>query len=424
MRVTKEPEVRKQEILDTALKLFGENGYEKTSITDIAKAIGVAQGLCYRYFPSKEALFDSAIEQYADVLVEQFAGAEKEDHKTLRQIIEDNHIHNINNMQQLGGAEISGIKMHAAIDVVMRRNHIHHCTMGIWCDWEAQGTRLTQNLLHDNCPPEGTPKAEGAMMSQDIFIEVGHGPTLIDNNIMLSPVSVRMATDGVACVHNLMLGSLTAVGGGTGDRYTPYHIRHRTEVAGFMTFLHGDDRFYNNIFIQNYPVEETETVEDMGFKMEDNQEVGTHVFDEYPTYDEWISHFELDKPADMSKLEPYHNKCHLPVWVNGNAYFNGAKACVNEKENLMDNENQVKVELVEKDGHYSIKTNVYEFLKDFRTGIINSDILGYAFEPEQRFEDPDGSTIIFDQDYLGEHRGVAAMPGPFADGAEAEKILW
>ena len=28
MRITKEPEVRKQEILDTALKLFGENGYE------------------------------------------------------------------------------------------------------------------------------------------------------------------------------------------------------------------------------------------------------------------------------------------------------------------------------------------------------------------------------------------------------------
>mgnify|MGYP000579759405 CR=1 FL=1 len=54
-------------------------------------------------------------------------------------LIEDNHIHNINNMQQLGGAEISGIKLHAAIDVVMRRNHIHHSTMGIWCDWQAQG---------------------------------------------------------------------------------------------------------------------------------------------------------------------------------------------------------------------------------------------------------------------------------------------
>ena len=56
MRITKNPKVRKQEILDTALKLFGEKGYENTSIADIAKAIGVAQGLCYRYFPSKEAL--------------------------------------------------------------------------------------------------------------------------------------------------------------------------------------------------------------------------------------------------------------------------------------------------------------------------------------------------------------------------------
>lgn len=32
MRITKEPEVRKQEILDTALKLFGENGYEKPQL--------------------------------------------------------------------------------------------------------------------------------------------------------------------------------------------------------------------------------------------------------------------------------------------------------------------------------------------------------------------------------------------------------
>lgn len=89
MRVTKEPEIRKQEIIDTALKLFGEKGYEGTSITDIAKAIGVAQGLCYRYFPSKEALFDSAIEQYAAVLVGRMARAAGDAHKSLRQIIEE-----------------------------------------------------------------------------------------------------------------------------------------------------------------------------------------------------------------------------------------------------------------------------------------------------------------------------------------------
>ena len=68
MRITKEPEERKQEILNTALRLFQEKGYEKTSISDIAKDIGVAQGLCYRYFPSKESLFDSVVDQYAEML--------------------------------------------------------------------------------------------------------------------------------------------------------------------------------------------------------------------------------------------------------------------------------------------------------------------------------------------------------------------
>jgi hypothetical protein len=346
-------------------------------------------------------------------------------------VIEDNHIHNINNMQQLGGAEISGIKLHAAIDVVIRRNHIHHSTMGIWCDWQAQGTRITQNLLHDNYAPDNTPTALGAMMSQDVFIEVGHGPTLIDNNVMLSKAAMRLATEGVAVVHNLVLGAFTAIGGGTDfvangvnqPRYTPYHIRHRTEVAGFMTILHGDNRIYNNIFIQNWPVQETEVKEDMGFMMADNQVVGTDVFDEYPTYEEWIEKFELDKPADMMKLQDYHFG-HLPVWVDGNAYFNGAKACKNEKSNLVDEKDQVSVELEERDGGYFLKTNVYDLLGDFKDGIINSDILGYAFEPEQRFENPDGTAITFNEDYLGEHRGLSAIPGPFASAEAAAKKLW
>ena len=346
-------------------------------------------------------------------------------------IIEDNHIHHINNMQQLGGAEIAGIKFHAAIDVIFRRNHIHHSTMGIWCDWQAQGTRITQNLLHDNYAPDNTPKAPGAMMSQDIFVEVGHGPTLIDNNIMLSKASVRIATQGIACVHNLIAGAFTAVGSGTDNtvnginqpRYTPYHIPHRTEVAGFMTILHGDDRFYNNIFIQNWPVEKADVKEDMGFKMADNQEVGTAVFDGYPTYDEWIVNFELDKPADMMKLQEFHFG-HLPVWADGNAYFNGAKAYAKEKTNFVDSSSEVYVKLVEADGKFTLDTNVYELLGEFKAGVINSDILGCAFEPEERFENPDGSTIIFDSDYLGEHRGIAVLPGPFASAEAAKRQVW
>lgn len=89
MRITKEPEERKQEILDTAMRLFYEKGYEKTSIADIAKVIGVAQGLCYRYFPSKEALFDSAIEQYANELVKKFIIPQSNKVLSLKEVLEN-----------------------------------------------------------------------------------------------------------------------------------------------------------------------------------------------------------------------------------------------------------------------------------------------------------------------------------------------
>lgn len=337
-------------------------------------------------------------------------------------LIEDNHIHHINNMMEQGGAEIAGIKMHAAIDVTMRRNHIHHCTMGIWCDWEAQGTRLSQNLLHDNQRPAFAKVLKGGMMSQDIFVEVSHGPTLIDHNIMLSEASLRFATQGVAMVHNLICGALTCVGEGTGWRYTPYHIPHRTEVMGFMTFLHGDDRFYNNIFVQKWPDKDVIIMHDSndGFDTE-NRKAGTWMFDEYPTYEEWKAQFDFSQPANMSALEPVHFG-HLPVWTEGNAYLGGAKACKNEVNGLISSED-VKVELLEKDGNYYLDTNIYDCLKDFRGRMINTDALGMAFEPEQRFENPDGTDIQFDKDYFGGHRGVDVIPGPFANAEDAKKPL-
>lgn len=347
--------------------------------------------------------------------------------------IEDNHIHHINCMQELAGAEIAGIKLHAAIDVTIRRNHIHHCTMGIWCDWEAQGTRISQNLFHDNnAPSEDIPLVPGGMLSSDVFVEVSHGPTLIDNNISLSKVSFKLASQGCAVVHNIALGAMSSIGSGTdmplkngtmAPRYTPYHIQHRTEVAGMMTFLHGDDRIYNNIFIQNWPVKPSEEKEDMGFKLIDNQVQGTDVFDPFPTYDEWIKNFDMDNPQpDMFVLQDYHFE-KLPVWIDGNAYFNGARSWKKEKNRFVDADSHAYVNLVEKNGEYYIETNVYELLKDWKVSMIDSDVLGKAFEPEQRFENRDGSTIVFNKDYFGNHRSLSVLPGPFAEAVRSQKVF-
>lgn len=334
--------------------------------------------------------------------------------------IEDCHIHHINCMQQLGGAEIAGIKFHAAIDVTFRRNHIHHTWMGIWTDWEAQGTRITGNLLHDNQPPAHI-KLKPDNFNQDLFVEVGHGPILIDNNILLSECALRIPTEGVAMVHNLVCGSYTMVGWGVDSvingqrepRYTPYHIPHRTEVAGFMTILHGDNRFYNNIFSQRFAVPD-DFLE--GWDMSrnaNNFEVGTHVWNEYPVYEDWIQLFDIGKRRpDMGKLATGHFG-HLPVWIDGNAYFAGAQAFDKEKNKLV-SADEVKIELCCDGDKCILKTNAFDLVKDFAVTQIDTEILGKAFEPDEKYENPDGTPIVLNEDYAGNKRGLNIVPGPFA----------
>lgn len=70
MRIVKEHDERKNEIIDTAAKLFAVKGYEQCSVNDILNAIGIAKGTFYHYFKSKEEVLDAAIEKTS----EQIAG--------------------------------------------------------------------------------------------------------------------------------------------------------------------------------------------------------------------------------------------------------------------------------------------------------------------------------------------------------------
>ena len=348
-------------------------------------------------------------------------------------VIEDNHIHHINNKQDLAGAEIGGIKMHAAIDVIIRRNHFHHCTRGLWLDWQAQGTRVSANLFHDNVPPEGTKIRSGLALGEDIFVEVSHGPTLIDNNLLLSTCAGRLSTQGLAFVHNLIAGSFTWVGEGTDNdaielafsRLTPYHVPHSTKIAGFMTFLHGDARFYNNIFIQQ------DTRPDLiAFAKDRNCDTldrfnficGTKPYDGYPTPEEYFAKFTAESTVDYRQGDIFYE--HLPVYTGGNVYFNGARPFDNEKNYISDTEHKISLHLTtEKDG-CRLQTNLYDFLPEFDTPFVCTEMLGEAFEPEQKFEEPDGSPIVFCQDYFGKKRGIRPLAGPFASGDETENILF
>ena len=356
-------------------------------------------------------------------------------------VIEDCHIHHINNKQNLAGAEIGGIKMHAAIDAVIRRNHIHHCTRGLWLDWQAQGTRVTRNLFHDNTLPllnelpETLDVSLFQGMGEDIFVEVSHGPTLIDDNLLLSDRAIKLACQGVAVVHNLIAGGLVAVGIGTDNgaktlaspRYTPYHLPHRTEVAGFMTFLHGDARFYNNIFVQNPMRPALKAIMDFtsgdGNCWDDgNIAVGTFRYDGYPTFEEWETMFEGYCGMGSEPSDRYYSR--LPVWAGGNVYLNGARPWEKEKDAVVLTGQTVKLCIEHREDGWYLKTDLFDCLPGAKARRVDTETLGMAFEPEQRFENPDGSPILFDADFFETARATRGIPGPFADRAQAQRRLF
>ncbi len=351
-------------------------------------------------------------------------------------LIEDNHIHHINNKQNLAGAEIGGIKMHAAIDCIFRRNHIHHCTRGIWLDWQAQGTRVTQNFMHHNTLPnlkdnvqytEESRKSLFSGLGEDLFVEVSHGPTLIDNNLLLSTRSIKFASQGGAIVHNLIGGSIVSVGIGTDNgvpdlptpRYTPYHVPHGTAVAGFMTFLHGDVRFYNNAFVGQHvhPLLKEEEASHAGVKnMWDDRcaTVGTHVYNGFETFEEWNRSFEGYCGHGSPTTDRYYK--HLPVWMHGNAYFNGALVWEKENDAYVDSSHKITLAVTEKEAGSNVwefTTNLREYLPVVSEEPVSTETLGMAFEPEQLFEAPDGSAIVFDVSYDGERRKGPVKAGPF-----------
>lgn len=69
MRITKEYDERKNEILDTAEKLFYTKGYEKCTINDILKEVEIAKGTFYYYFKSKKEVMDAIVQRYTDIII-------------------------------------------------------------------------------------------------------------------------------------------------------------------------------------------------------------------------------------------------------------------------------------------------------------------------------------------------------------------
>ena len=282
-----------------------------------------------------------------------------------------NHIYNIATKHEFFGYEIAGIKLHAAIDVVIENNYIHDTTLGIWLDWQDQGTRVSRNVLHNN--------------DRDIMIEVTHGPHLVDNNIFGSDYSFDNIAQGGAYINNLFCGSMRREP--VLDRATPYHLPHSTKLAGVTFVYGGDDRWYQNIFVG-------------GVKTYTEQSIcGLSDYDDSPVsledYAEIIKSIEGDHEAFGSTKDP--------VYIDRNLYLNGAKPFNKEKEKIeISYDPCIKIEMVDKKVYLDV--DVPEEIHSIKNIIINTGKVPLTRISECAIENAYGGEIIIDKDIRGEVR--------------------
>ena len=78
----------------------------------------------------------------------------------------------------------------------------------------------------------------------------------------------------------------------------------------------------------------------------------------------------------------------------------------------MADERLPQISLREEGGRFILTTDLYGYLPKAATHIVSTETLAPAFEPEQAFENPDGTPIVMDRDLAGEARGTSPVPGP------------
>ncbi|MEA3365844.1 MAG: xylosidase, partial [Candidatus Hydrogenedentes bacterium] len=239
--------------------------------------------------------------------------------------------------------------------------HIYRCTRGLWLDWMTQGTRVSRNLFHDN-------------PGEDLFVEVSHGPFLVDNNVFLSGTSLLSVSRGGAYVHNLFAGNIRTVA--FDARLTPYHKAHSTELAGMHNNPRGDDRYYNNLF------------------------VGSRGLNDY----------------DDAQFPPY---------MDGNVFLKGAQFSKHEKEPLVQEERDPGIILLERpDGWYLEGLFDSAWATAHKRALVTTELLGKALIPALPYENPNGTPLRIDRDYFGKPRNPEnPFPGPFALSQVEEQVF-
>ena len=295
--------------------------------------------------------------------------------------IEDNHIYNIAVKREFYGYEIGGIKLHAAIDVVIRHNRIHDCSLGTWLDWQTQGTRISRNVYYGN--------------KRDLFVEVSHGPYLVDHNVFASPASMELFSQGGAFVNNLVCGTLSLEP--VLERPTPYHRPHSTQVAGYAAIYGGDDRYIGNIFLGGDQAQAYARDSRVGHAAR----YGTAGYNGHPpSFADYITRVGDPSRGDHERFLGVPQ----PVYIRDNVYAAGADPFEAEQDAVVLGDADVRVTVVDEGDAVYLELQLPEPVAAARVPVITGRNLECVRFVGAGFEEPDGSPARLDVDLIGSRK--------------------
>jgi TetR/AcrR family fatty acid metabolism transcriptional regulator len=79
-------EEKRRQILDAAVRVFARKGFHASRVGDIAEEAGVAHGLLYHYFDSKDAVLEAVFQENWNVLLERIGSVEETDEPAVDQL--------------------------------------------------------------------------------------------------------------------------------------------------------------------------------------------------------------------------------------------------------------------------------------------------------------------------------------------------
>jgi len=120
-----------QEILKTALRLFTEQGYDETTIAQIAREAGVSQRTLFRYFGAKEDLLGGGQDRFGQVLMD-----------TISEQPADAGV-----WETLRAGVAAVLALHDSREQALERFRLLHSTASLRAGWLEKRLRFQENLL-------------------------------------------------------------------------------------------------------------------------------------------------------------------------------------------------------------------------------------------------------------------------------------